>query len=68
MFLDVDYGFVSNSVLQHRCTCSCSVLHRYPVITPSDEQWETDFYEVQAKIEAQKREVCMLLVDLKFCI
>ena len=38
-------------ILQH------SVLHRYPVVTPDPEPWETEMANVQNKIGLAQREV-----------
>lgn len=33
------------------------ILHRYPTILPSPEPWELEFFQLQDKIAAKKREV-----------
>mmetsp|Transcript_3039 Transcript_3039/g.3208 ORF Transcript_3039/g.3208 Transcript_3039/m.3208 type:complete len:266 (-) Transcript_3039:47-844(-) len=38
---------------------SASILHRYPVITADVEQWESDMWEVQDKIQSKQREWLM---------
>ena len=34
-----------------------SILHRYPTILATPEDWEIEMYELQDKIAARKREV-----------
>ena len=37
--------------------CACRILHRYPTILVTPEDWEIDMYELQEKVGAKRREV-----------
>ena len=46
------------------CSVYCRILHRYPTILVSADDWEIDFIDLQEKINDKRREVYYSVLNI----